>query len=88
MINNVIYKVAMMGGMDGMKYIEEFYNTKGAAFEAIRKQNWNDVTGLYEINIKVDENGKLVAEGNRVARPHTAEERKLNRENENENYVD
>lgn len=85
---NTMYKVAAYGGMDGRRYIEDYYITKEAAYEAIRKETWNDICGVYEITMVVNENGKIKAETKPIARPHTAREREYNTTDAYADYID
>lgn len=85
---NTMYKVTAYGGMDGRRYIEDYYATKEAAYEAVRKETWNDVCDIYEVELTINENGKIKAIETKIARPHTARERQNNQTNAYTEYID
>ena len=85
---NTMYKVTAYGGMDGRRYTEDFYATKEAAYEAVRKETWNDVCDIYEVELVVADNGKIKAIETKVARPHTAREIQYGHEHYDTEYID
>lgn len=87
-MTNTMYKVAAYGGMDGRRYIEDYYATKEAAYAAVRKETWDDVCGIYEIQLVVAENGKIKATETKIARPHTAREIQFGKNHNDTEYID
>ena len=85
---NTMYKVTAYGGMDGRRYIEDYYATKEAAYEAVRKETWNDVCDIYEVEMTVAENGKIKATETKIARPRTAREIQYGENRKDTEYVD
>ena len=85
---NRVYKVTAYGGMDGTRYIEDYYATKEAAYEAIRKETWNSICGVYEVEVTINDNGKIITKDTAIARPHTAREREFNQTDEYTEYID
>lgn len=83
-----IYEVQGWGGMEGRTLETDYYNTKENAYNAISKETWNDGVKLYEVVTTVKENGKIVANRTRIARPKTAREIKFNHFDKNEQYID
>ena len=85
---NTMYKVTAYGGMDGMRYIEDYYATKDAAYEAVRKTIWNDVCDVYEVALTVDTDGRIEAVETKIARPKTAKEIKQGGEHLGTIYIE
>ena len=85
---NTVYKVTAYGGMDGRRYIEDYYTTKEAAYEAIRKETWHEICGVYEVEVTINDNGKIITKDTAIARPHTAREREFNQTDAYTEYVD
>ena len=85
---NTMYKVTAYGGMDGRRYTEDFYATKEAAYEAIRKETWDDVCDIYEVALTINENGKIKATETKIARPHTAKEIQYGEDHNGTEYID
>lgn len=85
---NTVYKVTAYGGMDGRRSIEDYYATKEAAYEAIRKETWNSICGVYEVEVTINDNGKIITKDTAIARPHTAREREFNQTDEYTEYID
>ena len=85
---NTVYKVTAYGGMDGRRKVEDLYATKEAAYKAIRKETWNDISGVYEVKVTINDNGKIITEETAIARPHTAREREYNQTDAYTEYID
>ena len=85
---NTVYKVTAYGGMDGRRYIEDYYETKEAAYEAIREETWNEISGVYEVRVTTNAKGKIITEETAIARPHTAREREFNQTDAYTEYID
>ena len=85
---NTMYKVTAYGGMDGRRYTEDFYATKEAAYEAVRKETWDDVCDIYEVALTINENGKIKATETKIARPRTAKEIQYGEDHNGTEYID
>ena len=83
-----VYKITAYGGMDGRRKEEDYYATKEAAYEAIRKETWNEICGVYEVRVTTNANGKIITEETAIARPHTAREREYNQTDAYTEYID